>query len=127
MSTRTRPRTSRLLVLTLALGLAAVLAVASWSDPAHAQDDAGMKLEVLPKSLTKAEVKKIMKQWTRALGVECEFCHDMDDMAKDSAHKKVARKMVRMVSDLNDKQLKGFKEKVSCMTCHRGKKEPAEK
>ena len=121
-----RARTSRLLVLALALGVAAVLTAARWSGPALAQDEPPMNLEVLPKSLSKAEVKKIMKQWTRALGVECEFCHDMDDMAKDSNHKKAARKMVRMVADIN-KQLEGFKEKVSCMTCHRGKKEPADK
>ena len=116
---------ARSLTLVFAVGTAAVLGLVTPN--ALAQDEPALHLEVLPKGLSKPEVKKIMKQWTRALGVECEFCHDLDDMAKDTKNKKIARQMVRMSTDINEKQLATVKNKVSCMTCHRGKKAPAKK
>jgi hypothetical protein len=82
-------------------------------------------LKVLPKKLTKKQVKKIMKVWTKALGVDCDFCHDDDKgFDFDTKHKKVARHMLRMVNTINTKYLKKSKHKVKCVTCHRGKKEP---
>jgi hypothetical protein len=91
--------------------------------PAAAAD--GKNLQILPKNMSKKDIKKIMRKMSDALGVECEYCHDMDDMAKDTKHKKVARDMMRMTSDINSKHLKGSKNKVTCETCHRGQKQPS--
>ena len=33
--------------------------------------------------MTKDELKPIMRAQTKALGVECDFCHDVPDMASD--------------------------------------------
>src|SRR5262249_49801087 len=86
-------------------------------------------LQVLPKNISKDELKGYMKAQTKALGVECNFCHDVPDMASDKNEKKlIARKMMQMQNDINDKWLKGMKvaekNKVTCGTCHQGKEEP---
>jgi hypothetical protein len=49
---------------------------------AHAQDG-GKSVKVL-KGMSKADIKKNMKLIATALGVQCDHCHDTDDMAKDT-------------------------------------------
>jgi hypothetical protein len=80
-------------------------------------------LQVLPKTISKEELKTYMKAQSKALGVECDFCHDVPDMASDKNDKKqIARKMIQMTNDVNDKWLKGMKDadknKVTCASCH---------
>lgn len=112
------------------LGLAAailgilVAAVALSIAPRHADAAPAKNLEVLPKGMDKKEVKKIMKVWTKSLGVECDYCHDMDDMTADSKHKDVARKMYKMQTYINAKYMKAYKTEVTCMTCHQGAEKP---
>lgn len=115
-------RTKILVGITL-LGLLAAL-TALVVAPRYARAAPAKDLRVLPKDMDKKEVKKIMKTWARALGVECEHCHDMDDLAKDSEQKTTARKMLKMVDTINSKYFAKSKEKVSCVTCHNGKPEP---
>jgi hypothetical protein len=86
-------------------------------------------LQVLPKSITKEQIKEIMKAQAKALDVECDYCHDVPDMASDTkAEKKTARQMMKMTAEINDKWLKGMKDaeknRVTCGTCHRGKSTP---
>jgi len=86
-------------------------------------------LQVLPKTISKEELKTYMKAQSKALGVECDFCHDVPDMASDKNDKKqIARKMIQMTNDVNDKWLKGMKDadknKVTCATCHQGHEVP---
>ena len=86
-------------------------------------------LQVLPKTISKDELKTYMKAQAKALGVECDFCHDVPDMASDKNDKKqIARKMIQMTNDINDKWIKGIKDadknKVGCATCHQGHEQP---
>jgi hypothetical protein len=81
-------------------------------------------LQVLPKNISKDELKAVMKAQSKALGVECDHCHDMPDAEKDTDHKKIAREMMKMTAEINDKFIKDPKNKVVCATCHRGKAEP---
>lgn len=86
-------------------------------------------LQVLPKTISKDDLKSYMKAQAKALGVECDFCHDVPDMASDkNAKKQIARKMIQMTNDVNDKWLKGMKDadknKVTCATCHQGHETP---
>src|SRR2546423_8537920 len=60
-----------------------------------------------------------------SLGVGCGYCHTKSFDADDKPTKQTARKMMRMVFDLN----KGNREifngtTISCYTCHRGKSVP---
>ncbi len=86
-------------------------------------------LQVLPKSMSKDELKAYMKAQSKSLGVECDYCHDVPDMASDKNGKKlIARKMMQMTNEMNDKWLKGMKDadknKVTCGTCHQGHEQP---
>ena len=85
--------------------------------------DGGKNLKVLPKSMSKNDIKKLMKKQAEGLGVQCDHCHDTDDMSKDTEKKETARKMMLMVDDVNKQYFKGEK-KVGCITCHNGKPEP---
>ena len=86
-------------------------------------------VQVLPKTLSKDELKTLMKAQSKALGVECDYCHEVPDMASDKNEKKqIARKMMQMQNEINDKWIKGWKgadkAKVTCGTCHQGHEEP---
>ena len=85
----------------------------------------GKNLKVYPKDTDTAVIKKDMKVMAKALGVQCDFCHDLDAMDADSEHKEIARSMMRMTAATNAKLKKdGFKAEVTCWTCHRGEEEP---
>ncbi|MEK6607883.1 MAG: c-type cytochrome [Myxococcota bacterium] len=103
----------------LAIAAAAPLAPSS----ARAQAWQAKNLKILPKSLTKEQVKETMKKQADALGVDCDHCHAVPDMAKDTEKKEAARRMIRMVAETNEKFFKG-KPMVECATCHRGKDKP---
>jgi hypothetical protein len=86
-------------------------------------------LQVLPKTISKEDLKAQMKGQAKALGVECDFCHEVPDMASDKNEKKaIARKMLQMTAELNDKYIKplkgGEKHPVTCGTCHQGHELP---
>jgi hypothetical protein len=93
-----------------------------------------MNLQVLPKNFTIQQVLPIMQNITAALGVNCEYCHEVTgpgdpnaDFASDmKPPKNKARVMMRMVQTINmtlGSQLgKPAAEvtRVGCITCHRG-------
>ena len=82
-------------------------------------------LKVYPKDTDTAVIKKDMKAVAKALGVQCDYCHDLDAMDADSEMKEAARGMMRLTAAANARLKKdGFKEEVSCATCHRGQKKP---
>ncbi len=84
-----------------------------------------MNLTVLPKSWTKKQVTDYMKNTVSAgLGVKCDFCHVKGDPAADTDHKTEARAMIRMTDETNQRFF-GGKARITCMTCHNGKEEPA--
>jgi len=61
-----------------------------------------------------------------SLGVNCEYCHVANDFPKDDKEpKETARKMIRMVMDLNKNSF-SEEQTVTCYTCHRGSPKPAE-
>ncbi|MBV8205227.1 MAG: c-type cytochrome [Acidobacteria bacterium] len=60
-----------------------------------------------------------------ALGVNCTHCHvNFSDFEKDDKQEKqTARKMIRMMNDLNQAQFHG-ESVITCNTCHRGQATP---
>lgn len=95
-------------------------------------------LKVLPKNISEQTMDKVMEEFAKALGVECNFCHlQIDstnwDMASDQKpEKSVARKMIKMSNKIN-KEFFNAKTKygednalleVRCITCHHGDAHP---
>ena len=103
--------------------LATVLAFALPSPAEAADDDAPKNLKILPKTLSRADIKKSMKSIAAALGVQCDYCHNTDDYAQDTEKKEAARQMMLMSAQINKDNFKG-KNVVGCITCHNGNKEP---
>jgi Na+-translocating ferredoxin:NAD+ oxidoreductase RnfG subunit len=113
---------NKILYGAIAAGLTALI-YAFTAQTGAAQAAGPKNLKVFPKDTSKKQIKKAMKGISDALGVECDYCHDLDDMAKDTEHKESARAMMKMVNTINKDSFKG-KPRVRCVTCHNGKKKP---
>jgi len=120
-----------------------VFAIVQSGTTAVAGQQAPTNLMVLPKDMTRQQVTQVMRGFTRALGVRCQYCHvgegnDLStfDFASDAKPtKEIARTMLTMVEEINTKFLAGIGEpaapgaapapKLTCYTCHRGATRPA--
>lgn len=98
-------------------------------------------LQVLPKDMPRPELTALMRSITNALGVRCSHCHvvtgtnangqeEHDYALDDKETKKVAREMLKMVADINEKYLPATGRnldpsfRVTCETCHHGLARP---
>lgn len=97
-------------------------------------------LTVLPKTISKENLIKVMKSFTEGLGVRCNFCHvgkegqplsTYDFASDDKDNKRKARIMLQMTNNINEEYLSELKKfgsgyviEVKCITCHHGLKEP---
>ena len=124
---------NRLLYIALILTIGTLIAT---TIPAQIPDTY-TNLKVLPKDIKKAQLLQHMKNFSKALGVRCHFCHKGEegkslstyDFASDeNYHKDIARLMIGMTHKINGEILKDLKDgqftQVTCQTCHRGNKEP---
>ncbi|MBA2329985.1 MAG: c-type cytochrome [Flavisolibacter sp.] len=121
--------------LLVVVGLAAFVAMSfSYTNNAPRYKN----LKVLPRNISKEDLDTVMKHFTVALGVKCNFCHIRNeentgfDFASDNNnHKKIARDMMIMTKRINRKYFNVKDEKnlnidleVTCYTCHSGKAHP---
>jgi hypothetical protein len=136
------------LFLSAALAATLPLAAQTAAPPAAPSGQAGQhrmmpkptNLQVLPKDIPNTELITTMRGYTKALGVECDFCHAEDpqthriNYALDTKpDKTIARTMIRMTAEINQKYLSTVDDPdatpamktVTCGTCHRGKSMPA--
>jgi len=108
----------------------------------HAQQfewpEKAKNLRVLPKNISKDDLRTTMVGYARALGVRCQFCHvgeegkpltTFDFASDNNPMKGVARGMVKMVGGVQEDLHKiKFQEqdrvRVGCITCHHGKPRP---
>ena len=71
------------------------------------------------------EMGKEMNMISASLGVNCNFCHEGTNFAKENVGMKdVARKMLTMTLGLNHEFFDG-KVEVNCYSCHRGQSRPS--
>ena len=69
--------------------------------------------------LDTAKFMSNMAFMAQSLGVQCNYCHDLNDFSSDTLPaKKRAREMIQMVQKLNKNQQQGG---INCHTCHQGK------
>ena len=97
-------------------------------------------LKFFPKDIPREQLIANMRRFTQVLGLRCNDCHvvsnpgempeRLDFAADDKDRKKVARVMLNMVRDINDKYLaetgRTFtpRTRVTCETCHHGMSKP---
>jgi hypothetical protein len=89
-------------------------------------------LQLLPPDIGQAELIGVMQGFSRALGVECSYCHTRDFASDENPHKNVARGMMRMTARINDELLPAVAglharpggPRVTCQTCHDGSPQP---
>ena len=101
-------------------------------------------VKVIPKSMDEEQMERIMHQFSRQLGVTCNYCHPFtkpdifprreDFGSEENPKKLIARDMMRMTDKLNKKYFDykndyGFeslrKAVITCKTCHRGLPKPS--
>lgn len=111
----------------LMLALLSLVAV-----PAAAQiPDEFTNLKIFPEDIGKRELISVMREFAGALGVRCNHCHKgpgnlegMDFATDDLEPKRVARAMMKVTQEINDKLLPTIGResllRVRCVTCHRG-------
>jgi photosynthetic reaction center cytochrome c subunit len=80
------------------------------------------------KGISAADFMGTMGIMTAALGFDCSECHvaagtDKVDWAADTPRKVIARRMVTMVTAINQSNFSG-RQLVTCWTCHRGRDKP---
>lgn len=91
--------------------------------PAKPAGEVFKNVKVL-KDLPANELIPTMRSFTKALGVNCGFCHKPGAFDSDELpHKRMARKMLQMVQQINSTTFNG-KPRVACWTCHAGHQEP---
>lgn len=138
-----------------ALLLVTATPAALWAQGGRGGGEPPKNLQVLPKDMPRNQVTALMRTFAMALGVRCEHCHTEDPAAAaaaanapaagrggrgggpqldyaldDKETKKVAREMLKMVMDINDKYLPTTGRtvtdlnRVTCETCHHGLARP---
>ncbi len=71
------------------------------------------------------DLRPIMRAFNAGLGVECRFCHEPPDFAKDTEQKERSRNMIVMVRYLNSEVFTWPNApRATCFMCHRGHEEP---
>ena len=136
------------------LTLASVAVFAVWPTPVTAQNPAPgapgqpgqqgpppkpKNLKFFPKDIPMRALQDTMNTFTRALGVNCSFCHmaaenqppaERNFASDEKPNKDKARTMLRMVAVINGDYLTKLSSRVqplvvvTCATCHRGVAEP---
>jgi tetratricopeptide (TPR) repeat protein len=101
--------------------------------------DSLTNLQVIPKGTPVQQVIGMMRGFTTALGVRCQYCHvgeeganlNTFDFASDEKRtKKTARIMIKMMMEVNGEHLSQVPDppapvlEVRCSTCHRGVARP---
>lgn len=117
----------------LALGFAVGLALGA--DAAAQMPEKFENLQFFPKDITREALIQRMREFSFALGVRCQYCHDGGDgisfegvvfKSDEKAPKRKAREMLRLTATLNDTLLpkvpdrKNPPVRMDCVICHRG-------
>ena len=127
------------LALALAVSLTAIaLSGSAWAQATNPFANAS-NLQVLDPETTAKQLGRTMKGFAQSLGVRCTHCHvgeegkplsTYDFASDDKANKLIARNMLTMVSELNQKLLpeavhpQSPQVSIECATCHRGQASP---
>ena len=73
------------------------------------------------KGLPDDKLMGVMRAFTQALGVKCDYCHVQSDFDQDTPRKQIAR---FMMTEFSSKLVKGDSTGVNCNDCHKGHARP---
>jgi hypothetical protein len=125
-------------VFVVAIAIVVVASSAAAQVPNKFPPDSLINTKVIPHSTPMPQVVAMMRNFTGALGVRCQYCHvgqegqplSQFDFASDQKREKlVARQMMLMVQEVN-RRLDTLPDgrsptlQASCATCHRGLTRP---
>ena len=97
-------------------------------------------LQFFSQDVTRDSIVEVMRGFSFALGVRCQYCHVGGDgisfqgvefASDDDPDKRKARFMLRMVETLNNSMLPMMPDRdasaveITCKSCHRGRSKPA--
>ena len=121
----------------MGLGIVVVAGIAAVPAPANEYKN----LKVLPKDISTKDLSRIMiDDFEDGLGVSCGFCHaeekdshKLDYASDEKPEKEIARLMMKMTLDVNEKYFQVTHPligdstlSISCVTCHRGQPRPGD-
>lgn len=110
------------------VGLALIIGLAVMLDAPHrcfAQGEEAVgepKNLLIHKGMSRKDLVTLMKGYAKDLGVKCSFCHEKDYASDANEHKGMAREMIKMLAELNEKY-PVFEKKATCYMCHHGQPE----
>ena len=122
-------------VVTMGMWTAVLAADASAQIPQELEN-----LQFFPQDITRDSVIEVMRGFSFALGVRCQYCHVGGDgvsfegvefASDDDPDKRKTRFMLRMVETLNNSLLPMMADRdvpaseITCKSCHRGRPKPA--
>ena len=73
------------------------------------------------KDMPKEKLMEVMNAFTKALGVKCDYCHNVSNFDQDTPRKQVAR---FMMTEFSGKLAKSDGSGVMCNDCHKGHARP---
>lgn len=115
---------SQLVALLLVIIPLCALGLSTGTAQEKTAEQAFKNIQVL-KGVPASQFDAVMASFTGSLGVRCNHCHVPGQFDKDDKPaKQTARKMIRMVFDLNKGSFDN-RGAVTCVTCHRGQTKPA--
>lgn len=111
--------------LTLIVVIASAIIISAQQQPPATQTAAQRFKNIqIFKDIPATQLDPTMAFISGSLGVRCNYCHVPGQFEKDDKPTKLAaRRMIKMVFDLNKGSFNGHGA-VSCFTCHRGKPTP---
>src|SRR5580765_4989635 len=120
-----------------ALGIVVIAGIAAVPAPANEYKN----LKVLPKDISTKDLSRIMiDDFEDGLGVSCGFCHaeekdshKLDYASDEKPEKEIARLMMKMTLDVNEKYFQVTHPligdstlAITCTTCHNGHARPGD-
>ena len=121
----------------MALGIVVIVGIAAVPAPANEYKN----LKVLPKDISTKDLSRIMiDDFEDGLGVSCGFCHaeekdshKLDYASDEKPEKEIARLMMKMTLDVNEKYFQVTHPligdstlAITCITCHKGQPRPGD-
>lgn len=126
-------------ILVMVMGLYAFKSDAG-IDQGYSPQPHWKNLKVLPQNITKDSLTHLMKGYTIALGVQCNYCHatsksdpkELDFPSDAKIEKEIARGMITMTNEINENYFKPYfpdpkphqVHVANCVMCHRGTANP---